>query len=230
MWTTLVPIRPVPPKTTIFMVSPSLFAAAKLQFCVGSDCAVARCQSSVRWPGTSKLLIKLLVDDSSAAALRHKGDRPLHQDKQAIGESDQKVNVHGHPEKPCWESGETRKAQIGNSIGATNDGEIALVPVPEGCRGGAICRSGADQSRGVLSFLNGWLRGAGKNHGLARSYTDEIAGRCNYGRGVADGEDLRITGHGEIGVDVDSSRGIGGDAEPLGRGGRDYAGSPDDIW
>jgi hypothetical protein len=58
----------------------------------------------------------LLIENLSAPALRRKRDGPLQHDRYSIGESNQKINVHGDPGEPRRESAK-RTPQIAVAAG-----------------------------------------------------------------------------------------------------------------
>ena len=75
-----------------------------------------------------------------------------------------------------------------------------------------------DRLRDVTALLLRGRRDAG--HGIAVGSGD--------GRGVADGKDVRMAGHGQVGFDFQTIGAVGRRAEPFGGARGAHAGGPDD--
>ena len=76
--------------------------------------------------------------------------------KKAIGEANQRIDVHGGPDQPGRETRETQKAEVGDSISAADDGEVPLIPIAEWGR--RLLSGGAETNEPghVPTLLNRW--------------------------------------------------------------------------
>jgi hypothetical protein len=70
-------------------------------------------------------------ENSHPPPLGEEREAPLQQHEESVDEADEKVNVHDRPNEPAEKSAEAQEAQIGDGVSPADDGEVALVPVPE---------------------------------------------------------------------------------------------------
>ena len=129
-------------------------------------------------------------------------------------ELDDVHEVNEEPREPCGESGDVDAKDVGDGSGATDDGHVAFVEVMEGREIWFAGETGENDFCGVAALLDGGLSDAGE--GLALVVED-------VGK-IADDEDVRKIGNGEIGKDLDFAGAIGFGASALGEAAREFGG------
>ncbi len=89
---------------------------------------------------------------------------PLQQHKQAIGKSNEKVNMHDCPDYPRCETRKPAEAQVGDGVCSADDREITLIPIPERFRLCTPRHTAPNDIRNVLTFLYSGLSYSGHEH------------------------------------------------------------------
>src|SRR6266550_4898175 len=89
---------------------------------------------------------------------------PLQEHKQAIGKSNEKVNMHDCPDYPRCETRKPAEAQVGDGVCSADDREITLIPIPERFRLSTPRHTAPNDVRNVLTFLYSGLSYSGHEH------------------------------------------------------------------
>src|SRR5512146_812286 len=125
-------------------------------------------------------------DDAGAAPIAPVGFGPVDEHDQPVAEADQEIDVRREPYPPGDDSGDAQAAEVGDGGHAADGGERAEVPVAEW----ADCAAGELGENGRRRIAPHLLRSRrDRRHG---------AGGVWYGRQIADNEDVRMLGDGEL--------------------------------
>src|SRR6266581_3266843 len=125
--------------------------------------------------------------------------------------------MHGRPRKKCQEAAETDSAALQNGKVLANYRHVAFVEIPEWPRRRLACNPAVYQAARVAALLHRHLRHAGQRLAIVVQRS-----------GIADHEDLGMTGHGEILLNAHPPGVIRFRTQPPGRGRRAYTRGPYD--
>src|SRR5262249_21800805 len=130
--------------------------------------------------GSANLVDALLAgDEACAARVGEPRPNPIDEDRQAIAEADEKIDVDEAPKYPCEPARELDECQIRDRRGTTDGGERPLIAITKGSRWRCADDARGDELRHIAPFL---LR----HRCDAR---ERLAMPIEHERGIADDED-----------------------------------------
>src|SRR5665213_2673996 len=152
-------------------------------------------------------LAAALRDQAGGALLAGVDPEPAQRHAQAVAQADQEIDVGHAPYPPRQRTAQLDAPEIDHRLLFTDLRQAAGMLVVKRRRRAAL-QPCLDGRRNILSLLLGRRRDA--------RYRISI-GTCDCDR-IADGEDIGMTGYREVGLYLQASGAIGGDAEPVGGG------------
>src|SRR3546814_10561457 len=157
-------------------------------------------------------------DDARAAVADAVVPYPAQSDTETISRADQKVVVRQLPDPPRKGTTQLHPPHVNHRQAAADGGQVPLMPVFERPVSGLALQTPSNQVSDVLPLLFGGRGDA--RHGLPIGHG---ARGC-----IADGEDLRATGHRQVRANDHSTSTIRRSAQQASRGRRLDSGGPDD--
>src|SRR5438270_551810 len=132
-----------------------------------------------------------LCDETGAAVPRDVNPQPAQGDRQAIAQADQKIDVGQAPDPPSKPSADLQPTEVDDRRAFADGREIAGMPIAKGADSRISAEPRLDGLRDVQTLLLGGRRYSGNRIPVPRI----------DGCGVADDEDLRMSGDAQIRLD-----------------------------
>src|SRR4051812_37874326 len=148
-------------------------------------------------------LARALRDQARRALVAGVNPQPAQRDAEPVAQADQEVDVGEAPDPPGQIAAHLHPAEIDHGFFLADLRKAASMLVAER-RQRAAAQARPDQRRHVTSLLLGGRRDAG--HGIAVGAGDR--------HGVANGKDVGMAGHGQIGLDLQAVGVVGGCVQP----------------
>src|SRR6516162_2193295 len=153
-----------------------------------------------------KFFTMVIHDEPVTPLPRHVGPSPLQEDAQTEARCGQELQVHRRPGEPGPKPTDLDFPALQHSETLADYGHGALVKVAEGSRRGIPNYAAVNQLSRVTPSLHRHLRNPWQRFAVLIE-----------GGGVADDEDLGVSGHGEIFLNAYAPRAIRFDVQPLAR-------------
>ncbi len=106
-------------------------------------------------------------DQPRAALERHVDPQPVQRHREAVAQSDQKIDVDGAPEQPTQKPGELQRAKLHHRRLAADRGEFAHMMIDERRRRRPALHAGGDDLADIAAHLLGRRRDAGNRAAVA---------------------------------------------------------------
>src|SRR5262252_1958799 len=181
---------------------------------IDSSCARSSSRVSSRRIDEFLLRGRLQGQDAHLTTFSQEIKSPLQQHEEAIGKSNEKVNMHDSPNDPCREACELYEPQVGYCVCPAYDCEIALVPIPEWFRVSVTCHSLPNDISHVFTLLDRRLGYSWHRHRGFRFDAQQISHRSNDMCGVANSKDFPMSRDRQVWSYNDLSRSVSFCSEP----------------
>src|SRR6267143_3537296 len=135
-----------------------------------------------------------LRDQPRGALIAHIDPQPADRDAEPVAQADQEVDVGDAPYPPCQGAAQLDAPEIDHRLALADLRQAAGMLVSEQS-GRAAAQARLDGIRDIASLLLGGRRNAG----------DRLAIGAIDNNGIADGEDVGMVGHREVGQDLQAA-------------------------